>query len=160
MLSRIGKNGVRSSREHQTCNWRAVEALVHPFVVGELALAGLQKNRSSVLTFLQNQPKAQIVADSMVLHLIGKYMLYGQGIGYIDAHLLASANACDLDMDRDKKLQAASGRLGGESFSAMPGTTVDRRGEGQSLVPVFQRNPKPYLRSISSCALVLPSCWK
>jgi predicted nucleic acid-binding protein len=62
-----------------------LKALVHPFVVGELALGGLQKNRASVLTFLQIQPQARVVADSTLLHFIGKHGLYGQGIGYVDA---------------------------------------------------------------------------
>jgi predicted nucleic acid-binding protein len=89
------------------------DALVHPFVVGELALGGLQ-NRSSILTFLQIQPQAQVIADSIVLQLIGKHGLYGRGIGYVDAHLLAAASMTPSTSlwTRDKKLRAASARLG------------------------------------------------
>lgn len=91
----------------------ASNALVHPFVIGELALGGLH-NKSSILTFLQIQPQTQLVADSTVLQLIGGHHLYGRGIGYVDAHLLAAALLTPSTSlwTRDKKLRAASSDLG------------------------------------------------
>ncbi|MGE0257957.1 MAG: type II toxin-antitoxin system VapC family toxin [Alphaproteobacteria bacterium] len=65
------------------------EVLGHPFVVGELALGNLQP-RDAVLADLQQLPQATLVADEEVLDLINRQSLFGRGIGYVDAHLLAS----------------------------------------------------------------------
>lgn len=86
--------------------------LAHPFVVGEIALAYL-KQHQAVLTALANLPQARVATDSEVLHFIYRNNLAGLGIGYIDAHLLASAR---LDVGtkiftRDRRLQAVAVRL-------------------------------------------------
>lgn len=65
------------------------EVLGHPFVVGELALGNLQP-RDAVLADLLQLPQATLVADEEVLDLINRQSLFGRGIGYVDAHLLAS----------------------------------------------------------------------
>ena len=67
----------------------AGQILVHPFVIGELALGSIKK-RDLILGDLQNLPQAKVVNDSEVLHFINHNALAGRGIGYIDAHLLAS----------------------------------------------------------------------
>ncbi len=64
--------------------------LTHPFVIGELACGNL-KHRTQILTELRALPAATAAADEEVLHLIEGRKLWGQGIGWIDAHLLASA---------------------------------------------------------------------
>lgn len=63
--------------------------LAHPFVVGELACGNL-KNRKTVLSLLQDLPTIQIATDDEVLFFIERHELMGQGIGYVDAHLLAA----------------------------------------------------------------------
>lgn len=63
--------------------------LVHPFVTGELACGNL-KNRKTVLSLLQDLPTVHVATDSEVLFFIERHELMGQGIGYIDAHLLAA----------------------------------------------------------------------
>jgi predicted nucleic acid-binding protein len=63
--------------------------LMHPFILGELACGNL-KNRAEVLRLLQDLPAAPIAADPEVLGFIEQRKLMGRGIGYIDAHLLAS----------------------------------------------------------------------
>ena len=63
--------------------------LGHPFVVGELALGNLQP-RDAVLADLLQLPQATLVADEEVLDMINRQSLFGRGIGYVDAHLLAS----------------------------------------------------------------------
>lgn len=65
--------------------------LVHPFVVGELACGNL-RNRESVLGLLQELPWATVATETEVLFFIEGHALMGRGIGYIDAHLLASAS--------------------------------------------------------------------
>lgn len=66
------------------------EVLTHPLVIGDLA-CGTLRNRSEVLELLQGLPVATVASDAEVLLLIERERLMGRGIGYIDAHLLASA---------------------------------------------------------------------
>ncbi len=64
--------------------------LIHPWVIGELACGNL-RNRSQVLELMQGLPAATVASDAEVLLLIERDRLMGRGIGYMDAHLLASA---------------------------------------------------------------------
>lgn len=88
------------------------QVLIHPFVIGELALGNLRQ-RDVVLDTLSNMPKARIAADDEVLAYISRCNLYGLGIGYIDAHLLASARLTPntLIWSRAKRLCAAAEQL-------------------------------------------------
>jgi predicted nucleic acid-binding protein len=63
--------------------------LTHPFVVGELACGHLP-NRHEVLAMLTRLPAASVASDVEALELIERRSLAGRGIGYVDAHLLAS----------------------------------------------------------------------
>jgi hypothetical protein len=65
------------------------QVVCHPFIVGELA-CGNFKNRSEILSLLQALPRIPLISDSEVLSFINEKKLYGKGIGWIDAHLLAS----------------------------------------------------------------------
>ena len=66
------------------------EVLIHPWVIGELACGNL-RNRSELLELMQGLPEAKVASDAEVLLLIERDRLMGRGIGYVDAHLLASA---------------------------------------------------------------------
>ena len=94
------------------------QVLAHPFVTGELALGSLQ-NRDKVLVALQDLPQACVATDVEVMRFITREALFGIGIGYIDAHLLAAVRLSPgaLLWTRDKRLLAASTRLG---LSATP----------------------------------------
>ena len=87
--------------------------ITHPFVVGELALGSLRR-RELILTALQNLPQAVAASDTEVLRFINQQALHGLGIGYVDAHLLASVRltAGGSLWTRDKRLQAVADRLG------------------------------------------------
>ncbi len=90
------------------------EVLIHPFVIGELALGNLPR-RDVTLALLAKLPTVMIVADREVLHLIDRHRLFGLGIGFIDAHLLASAQVAIEDIilwTRDRRLAAAAVRIG------------------------------------------------
>lgn len=89
------------------------QVLMHPFVVGELALGNLQK-RDVVLDALQNLPQASMATEDEVTNFIDQELLYGSGIGYIDAHLLAALRLSPGSMlwTRDKRLLAVAARLG------------------------------------------------
>ena len=91
----------------------ASRILAHPFVTGEVAL-GSFKQRETLLEALQALPQAHVATDNEVLHFIGDQSLYGIGIGYVDAHLLAAVRLTPgtLLWTRDKRLLEASLRLG------------------------------------------------
>jgi predicted nucleic acid-binding protein len=86
-----------------------VQVLVHPFVIGELAV-GILAQRDIVLGYLQSLPQATVATDGEVLRLIGSSGLFGLGIGYVDAHLLAAARLTRgaTLWTRDKRLLAAA----------------------------------------------------
>jgi predicted nucleic acid-binding protein len=63
--------------------------LAHPFVIGELAMGSLRQ-RKAVLTALSDLPHADIATDAEVLTFIDHHALFGRGVGYVDAHLLAA----------------------------------------------------------------------
>jgi predicted nucleic acid-binding protein len=85
--------------------------LMHSHVMGEIALGSL-KNREQVLDSLLKMPQATVAREEEVHLLIKAEKIFGAGIGFLDAHLLASAR---LDGARlwtfDKRLQAVAQRL-------------------------------------------------
>jgi predicted nucleic acid-binding protein len=64
--------------------------VMHPFVVGELACGNL-RSRVKVLSDLQRLPPAITADHEEVLGFLEPHHLFGGGITWIDAHLLASA---------------------------------------------------------------------
>lgn len=91
----------------------AGRVLTHPFVVGELACGNL-KNRKQVLSLLQDLPAAPVATEEEVLFFIERRGLMGKGIGYVDAHLLASISVTGTGRlwTRDKRLDAVAGSIG------------------------------------------------
>ena len=89
------------------------QVLTHPFVFGELALGNLRQ-RDAILDTLNNIPRAKIATDEEVLALINQSKLYGQGVGYIDVHLLASVRLTPgtLLWTQDKRLSVTANQLG------------------------------------------------
>ena len=65
------------------------QVLSHPMVIGELACGHLT-NRRKILALLGALPSAKIATHEEVMALIEERALAGQGIGIVDAHLLAS----------------------------------------------------------------------
>lgn len=86
--------------------------LMHPFVIGELACGNL-KNRQELLGLLGDLPVAVLASDDEVMAFIENHSLMGQGIGYIDAHLLAATrlNAEACLWTRDHSLEKQANRL-------------------------------------------------
>ncbi len=66
------------------------QVLMHPFVLGEI-FCGNVNRRSRVLSDLQKLPWAVSAEHREVLTLVEQHRLFGKGIGWVDAHLLASA---------------------------------------------------------------------
>ncbi len=67
-----------------------VQVFTHPFVIGELACGNL-KARREILSLLKELPQARVADHHEVLQLIETRKLMGQGIGWVDAHLLAAS---------------------------------------------------------------------
>jgi len=66
------------------------DVMAHPFVAGELACGSL-KNRDEILRHLQALPQAPVAEHGEVMSLLESKHLWGRGIGWIDAHLIASS---------------------------------------------------------------------
>jgi hypothetical protein len=67
-----------------------------------------------IISTLQNLPQATAASDEEVLRFIERHTLFGSGIGYIEAHLLAATllSPGSSLWTRDKRLLAESVRLG------------------------------------------------
>lgn len=87
--------------------------LVHPFVIGELACGNLH-NRNRILKLLGDLPASKVAHDQEVLIFIEQNDLMGRGVGYIDAHLLASVSLSSPASlwTVDRKLHEVAAQLG------------------------------------------------
>jgi len=86
--------------------------VVHPFVLAELAL-GVVTPRADVLRDLHALDGPRLAEHDEVLALIERAPLWGRGIGWVDAHLLASALLDRLRLwTLDRPLAAAAAELG------------------------------------------------
>lgn len=87
--------------------------LCHPSVIGELALGSL-RDRGSVIAFLIAQRGAVVATHDEVMTMIDRYGIFSMGVGYIDAHLLASVLLEEKVTlwTRNKQLRAAAEKAG------------------------------------------------
>ena len=87
--------------------------LGHPFVTGEVAMGSL-KDRTGVLGLLARLPQAERADDEEVFDLVERRALSSLGLGWVDAHLLASTLLTpDAGLwTRDRRLRDAAERLG------------------------------------------------
>jgi predicted nucleic acid-binding protein len=67
----------------------AGRVVMHPFIVAELALGGLP-DRMMTIASLEFLPELPVAELNEVRQLIEVRKLYTQGIGLVDAHLIAS----------------------------------------------------------------------
>ncbi|MGF1463502.1 MAG: type II toxin-antitoxin system VapC family toxin [Maricaulaceae bacterium] len=90
----------------------------HPYVIGELALGSL-KNRATFVQMLKNLPVVKIADHEEVLDMIDARRLFSRGLGWIDAHLLASSLITGgmLLWTDDKRLADIASELGVSGMS-------------------------------------------
>jgi len=89
----------------------ATEVLCHPFVIGELACGNLRARRD-ILELLANLPALQAVSHEEALHFLETRALHGQGLGWVDIHLLASAALASASVwSLDRRLANAAARV-------------------------------------------------
>lgn len=86
---------------------------MHRFVLAEIALGSL-KDRTATIAGLAGLRLAQEARHEEVMALVERERLYRTGIGWVDAHLLASTLLTPGTSlwTRDKRLQTAAERLG------------------------------------------------
>jgi len=91
----------------------AMQVILHPFVVGEMACGNLE-NRAEVLQLMGDLPSATVASDPEVLYCIDRHRLMGRGIGYVDAHLLAAVMLTPRARlwTRDRRLASVANELG------------------------------------------------
>jgi hypothetical protein len=85
---------------------------MHPHVLGEIALGSLQ-NRTVVLEAMRDLPTVNVATDDEVFRFIATHALFGLGIGYTDAHLLAATKLSPSTRlwTRDRRLSDAAAQL-------------------------------------------------
>ena len=87
------------------------EVMCHPFIIGELACGNL-KNRNEIISLLQSLPMAPTIEFDEFLFFIDRNHLMGKGIGFVDVHLLASAQLIGVRLwTADKRLNSAADLL-------------------------------------------------
>jgi predicted nucleic acid-binding protein len=90
-----------------------LEALMHPYALGEIALGSLP-DRTRLLQRMAGLPQPPVARHAQVMQLIDAQNLFSTGIGFVDAHLLASTRLLlgSRVWTRDKRLLAQAERLG------------------------------------------------
>ena len=85
------------------------QILIHPYVIGELAMGSL-KDRDEMLRGFHELPRIKLALDSEVLTFVTQNKLFSLGIGFIDAHLLLSVRLTPgtLLWTRDRRLREAA----------------------------------------------------
>ena len=88
------------------------DVVMHPFVIGELAL-GYVPRIAETLDELRRLPMVVVADTEEVLKFIAHRKLSGSGIGYVDAHLLAAAALAQETFfwTRDKRLHVVAQSL-------------------------------------------------
>lgn len=94
----------------------ATKIAIHPFIVIELML-GPMPNRRETMAYLDMLPKASVANEIEVRSMIYAHSLVQRGIGFVDAHLLASAllSPHTTLWSRDKRLRNVARELGVEA---------------------------------------------
>ena len=104
-------NHLRKGDKHLEKLLLDADVICHEFVIGELACGNL-KNRKEIISLLQSLPHSPTVDHQELLYFIDKHQLMGRGVGFVDVHLLASAQLSKLPIwTADNKLRAASREL-------------------------------------------------
>jgi predicted nucleic acid-binding protein len=103
----------RTGDMHLYALLKAEKIIIHTFVVGELSL-GHMPRYDDIMTMLTDLPTIPIADDAEVRHMIRSNKLFGKGIGYVDAHLLASLLLSPRHTlwTRDKRLHGMASAFG------------------------------------------------
>ena len=87
------------------------EVMCHSFIIGEIACGNL-KNRNEIISLLQSLPLAPTIELDEFLFFIDRNQLMAKGVGFVDVHLLASAQLAGVPLwTADKRLKSAADQL-------------------------------------------------
>ena len=90
----------------------AGQVWIHPFVIGELACGSLSQRRK-ILMLLSALPGVTEAEHDEVMDFVEANTLFSKGLGWIDVHLLRSAQILRLPFwTLHKRLAAAAQELG------------------------------------------------
>jgi hypothetical protein len=94
------------------------EIAIHPYVVAELALGNLA-NRVRTLSDMERLPWVRVARTEEVRRLIEMHKLFGRGIGFVDAHLLASMLLSEHTTlwTHDRRLRDVAMHMGAKLFT-------------------------------------------
>jgi predicted nucleic acid-binding protein len=86
---------------------------IHPFIVTELVLGNLP-DRQNAMSSLDRLPMVKVAQVHEVRRLIETHSLFQRGIGFVDAHLIASTLITPHTVlwSRDRRLHDVAGTLG------------------------------------------------
>ena len=86
---------------------------IHPFIVAEMVLGNLPDRRKTIAS-LDLLPMAKVAQMSEVRRMIEAHSLFRRGIGFVDAHLIASTFITPHTVlwTRDKRLRDVAKTLG------------------------------------------------
>ena len=104
---------LRTIDRHLTSLLEEELILVHPMVIGELACGNIP-SRPYIMRLLSRLPGISVATHDEVLLFVERHRFMGRGIGYIDAHLLASvAIAHNASLwTKDRRLMGLATELG------------------------------------------------
>ncbi len=86
--------------------------VLHPMVLGEIAMGSLRQ-RKVILEELRQLPIVSSASNAEVMAMVEWHDLHNRGIGFVDAHLLASVHLAQNAklLTTDKRLHAQAERL-------------------------------------------------
>jgi hypothetical protein len=87
--TRVWIDHIRAAGPLLTALLATGNVLVHPFVIGEIAVGNL-RDREIVIRRLQDLTHSTTASNDEVLEFIGWHRLHRLGIGYVDCHLRAA----------------------------------------------------------------------
>jgi predicted nucleic acid-binding protein len=107
-IDHFRKRGTELYRQLQRNN-----VSIHPFVITELLLGNLPDRRRTIAT-LDQLSIVKVAQGSEVRSMIETHSMFQRGIGFVDAHLLASALITPRTVlwTRDKQLRAIAEQFG------------------------------------------------
>lgn len=92
---------------------KARRVALHPLVIGEIAMSSLRE-RKLVIAELQKLPKVHVASNAEIMAMVEWQKLFGTGVGFVDAHLLAGVQMTDKAtlLTKDNRLHKQAERLG------------------------------------------------
>ncbi len=101
-------NHLRKSDKHLEKLLIKGDVVCHTHIIGELACGNI-KNRKEIISLLRALPMASPIEFEEFLYFIEQNQLNGKGIGFVDIHLLASAQLSQIPLwTEDKRLMTAA----------------------------------------------------